>query len=177
MQFFKLITTIYLLAASACAAANFEGEFFEVSDVKVDRVFSGNFSISFTVYDPDPLTNATQECSGSWAYGSNGYPKASYVRPTIQSLDHIANKSPQALCGNSTFGWNMAKFTGYQKFTLGLQHKFSDPSVGEPPYDSVTTYGNAIVNRRNLACEKDGESVTCSQTTDVIEAPIDRVSS
>ena len=71
----------------------------------------------------------------------------------------------------------MASFTGYQRFTLGLQHKFSDPAIGEPPYDSVITYGKAVVNKKNLSCQKDGEKVSCAQKPEVIEAPIYAISS
>lgn len=56
MQFHALLATICFFVASAFAAANVDAELFEVSNLKVDRIFSGNFSISFTVHDPDPLT-------------------------------------------------------------------------------------------------------------------------
>lgn len=82
MHFTTLITTIAVFIASAWAAASVEADHFELSQIKVDRSFSGNFSVSFTVHDPDPLTNATQECSGSWKYGSKGFPQGSYVRPS-----------------------------------------------------------------------------------------------
>lgn len=87
-----------------------------------------------------------------------------------------ANTPRQALCGNSTFGWNMARFNGYQRFDLGLQHLFKDPSLGDPPYDSVITFGTANVNRTNLACENSGEIVSCSQKGGIILGPITRTS-
>lgn len=71
----------------------------------------------------------------------------------------------------------MAELKGFQRFTLGLQHLFSDPSIGEPPFDSVITYGKAVVNKKNLACESIDDRVTCSQTPAVIEAPIYAISS
>lgn len=71
----------------------------------------------------------------------------------------------------------MAEFKGYQRFTLGIQHKFSDPSIGEPPYDSVITYGKGVVNKKNLACQSIDDRVSCTQKPAVIDAPIYAVSS
>lgn len=79
MHFYSVLSTACLFVASVLAAANVEGELFEISNIEVDRVVGGNFSLSFTIYDPDPLTNATQDCTGSWAYGSKSYPQGSYV--------------------------------------------------------------------------------------------------
>lgn len=70
----------------------------------------------------------------------------------------------------------MDSFTGYNRFTLGLQHRFSDPAIGEPPYDRVTTFGRAVVNKKNLACENMDNHVSCTQIPAVIEAPIYAVS-
>jgi len=52
---------------------------FEVTRLKTHIVEGGNTTIEFTVHDPDPLTNATQKCTGAWKTGSNGYPQGSYV--------------------------------------------------------------------------------------------------
>lgn len=71
----------------------------------------------------------------------------------------------------------MASFNGFQKFTLGIQHRFSDPAIGKPPYDSVTTYGDAVVNKQNFLCKKDGENVSCAQKPEIVLAPITKVSS
>lgn len=71
----------------------------------------------------------------------------------------------------------MYSFNGFNRFTLGIQHKFSDPAIGEPPYDSVITYGRAPVKKKNLDCESIDDRVTCSQKPKVIEAPIYAVSS
>lgn len=97
MHFYVFITTVCLFVASAFAAANVQGDLFELSNIQVNRVFSGNFSISFTVYDPDPLTNATQECTGTWAYGTKGYPQGSYVRNPTRNADDNSNPISGAL--------------------------------------------------------------------------------
>ena len=39
----------------------------------------GNVTFSFTVRDPDPLTNATDTCEGEWVTASKGFPTGSYV--------------------------------------------------------------------------------------------------
>lgn len=87
MQVLNLINTLFLLVVSATVTAAFTGEPFEVTNLKVDvdRTEGGDFSVSFTIHDPDPLTDATQTCSKSWEYGSKGYPSGSYVSSSPSS--------------------------------------------------------------------------------------------
>lgn len=70
----------------------------------------------------------------------------------------------------------MASFTGFQRFTIGIEHAFSDPSIGDPPYDSVITFGKAVINKKNLQCQAIDDRVDCAQKPDIIKAPIYAVS-
>jgi hypothetical protein len=89
----------------------FSGNPFQVTDLIIDSVEEGNVSMAFTVFNPDPLANATANCATSWPYGSDGYPKAVY-------------KS----CGNSSMAWHMQDFRNTTDFTLELKDTFKDPT-------------------------------------------------
>jgi len=87
----------------------------EITKIKLHQVHNGNTTIDFTVYDPSPLTNATQECSATWKTGSGGYPSGLY-QP----------------CGNSTFAWEMDSFTSISSFTLAIEHLYEDDAYVTP---------------------------------------------
>ncbi|KAK4505797.1 hypothetical protein PRZ48_003762 [Zasmidium cellare] len=162
MRASSVISSLTLLAATVSTAplvrsraAQASDPPFQVSKLVIDTVENGNTTIKFNVYDPDPLTNATATCSGSWKADTSGNPQTDYE-----------------LCGNSTFAWNFDSFDSIEKFTLGLEHQFKDPSgsVGDPPYDSVINFANAVVNTTYIGCEGVG-NVSCKQKK-AISAPI-----
>ncbi|KAK5134518.1 hypothetical protein LTR08_006435 [Meristemomyces frigidus] len=147
-----------LFAATAFARPAATTPPFEVSHIKVHEANGLNFNttIEFTIHDPDPLTNATSECSYLWATGSNDYPQAQY-----------------APCGNSSFAWNMANYTNINSFVLGLEHVFIDPAVGDYPYNEVTNFGKAIVTAEAFSCNLYGGQADCKQfRNSTIKAPI-----
>lgn len=85
MQFFTAallaISTIVAAAPApipAPAPATVDTSAFEVSNLSIQKV-QGTITISFSVHDPNPLTNATEVCKGSWSAASNDYPKDTYV--------------------------------------------------------------------------------------------------
>jgi hypothetical protein len=106
-----------LLAASTSAAPFsppkklFTGAPFQLLDFLVTRVENANATLSFTIHDPDPLTNATVVCNGTWKYNSMGWPTGAYVPCT----------------SNIAFAWRMSDFNSWTDFTLGVEHSFKDP--------------------------------------------------
>lgn len=129
---------------------------FEITNTKYHQVEGGNTTIAFTVYDPNPLTNATTECTDSWETGSTDYPSGTYLS-----------------CANDTFAWNFDSIQGIGSFVLSIEHAYEDPSVGSPPYDEVITYGKANVTEPSVKCEAMGGQASCEQRPNTtIKAPI-----
>ena len=79
-----------LIAASAHASSDDIVPPFKITALKIRKYAYANVSIVFTVDDPDPLTNSTALCSGSWAVHSKGYPQGSYV------CEHCGKHRPDA---------------------------------------------------------------------------------
>jgi hypothetical protein len=67
-----------LLLGSAIAVPAFTGKPFQITHLSIQEIEGANTTLKFTVHDPDPLTNATQKCTGAWKTGSDGYPQGSY---------------------------------------------------------------------------------------------------
>lgn len=87
MRASSVIGSLTLLAAAVSSAplvrsraAQATDQPFQISKLVIDTVENGNTTIKFNIYDPDPLTNATATCSGSWKAGSTDYPQDTYVR-------------------------------------------------------------------------------------------------
>lgn len=111
MRFSSIVAaTIGLVANIANAAPAFTADALEMTSLSLTRVEGGNATLTFTVHDPDPLSNATTTCSGSWAYGSAAWPTGSYDS-----------------CKDTSFAWNMASYTSWTDFTIGLEHNIKDP--------------------------------------------------
>lgn len=73
-----LLATAFL-ASTISAAPAFTGQPLEMRDLVVGKVMGGNVTISFSVHDPDPLTDAEDTCEGEWRTASKAFPKGSYV--------------------------------------------------------------------------------------------------
>ncbi len=84
---FIAIPAILLFATFASAATQASDAAFIVTELQIRKVAMGNITLDFTVYDPDPLTNATDSCTGSWKAGTDDYPKGSYVRLSSKALE------------------------------------------------------------------------------------------
>jgi hypothetical protein len=121
MQFISLLTAgiaFTLARALALPAAReldiknkqFAGNPFELTDLVVDRVEAANVSMVFTIHNPDPLSNMTSDCTGTWPYGSRGWPSDIY-QP----------------CLNGSFAWHMKDFVSWTQFSLELKDTFKDP--------------------------------------------------
>lgn len=112
MRFSYIAAAVAGMASSLTyAAPTFTANSLQVSDLIVTSVEEGNVTLSFAVYNPDPLTNSTASCSGEWAYGSRAWPSGGYSR-----------------CGNSSFGWNVQSFESWQTFVVGIEDSYIDPS-------------------------------------------------
>jgi hypothetical protein len=121
MQFLNLLTAgIAFITVTAFALPapreldiknmQFAGNPFELTELIVDRVEAANVSMIFTIHNPDPLSNMTSDCTGTWPYGSGGWPSGTY-----QS------------CLNGSFAWHMKEFVSWTAFTLELKDTFRDP--------------------------------------------------
>lgn len=90
MQGFSLLAALSFLTILASAGPMASAVPYHITNIKLDDCTTSNTTLSFNVYDPDPLTNATATCSGSWASGTDGYPKDSYVSPYFTTLFPVA---------------------------------------------------------------------------------------
>lgn len=109
---FFLVTVFALPSPKGFAVQNkqFAGNPFEVTHLTVDRVEASNVTMVFTVHNPDPLSNKTVTCSGTWPYGSGGWPSGKYDS-----------------CSRGTFAWTMKEWTSWTQFSLDLKDTFKDP--------------------------------------------------
>ncbi|KAF1819782.1 uncharacterized protein K489DRAFT_373022 [Dissoconium aciculare CBS 342.82] len=170
MKTTTMLATLVALAATVSAsplkrAVLFTGKAYEITNLKLEDVSRGNVSINFNVHDPDPLTDATGTCSGSWPHGSE-------PRDTFHQRSVSLTTLHQVACDQG-FTWNFESYTNFQNFTLRATHSFRDPSVGEPPYDSVRTYAHAHVDTGVISCDIFGGDINCRQNEGtVIKAPI-----
>ncbi|KAI6881199.1 hypothetical protein KC318_g16630 [Hortaea werneckii] len=152
------LAVIGLCAGLSAAAQLASADAFDITNLSTRQVTGGNTTIEFTIHDPDPLTNATTNCTGTWEEGTDNYPSPGYQT-----------------CTNRTFGWNMDIYSSFTSFTLNVKHTFEDPAVGEYPYNMVTTFGEANITGTPLKCvagTEEGSGWRCEQQVQVIKAPI-----
>jgi hypothetical protein len=94
-----LATLIFLTATASATplkrAALFTGKDYEITKLNLQDNSKGNVTIRFTVHDPDPLTNATALCKGSWPHGSDQYPQDTYVCLRAQCSGHATHDPPR----------------------------------------------------------------------------------
>lgn len=140
---FLLAATLAVFTSASTSALS---EDLQITDLSITKVLGGNVTLHFTVHDPDPLTNATRSCGGTWTTGSKGYPTGAY-----------------AICGHSNFGWNMGAFTSIKNFRLELTHSYIDPAVGQAPYDVITTFSHANITEKNHPCRSKNGQTVCAQ--------------
>lgn len=76
-----LIATFFAAASHAATAA--EAPSYEITGMQIGKMMGGNVTFVFTVYDPDPLTNATSTCQGEWVTASKDFPTGGYVRQSM----------------------------------------------------------------------------------------------
>ncbi|OQN96219.1 hypothetical protein B0A48_17726 [Cryoendolithus antarcticus] len=148
------------LALPSGLSTHFSGDPLTLANLLLVREPTANATLSFSIHDPDPLTNATALCSGAWRYGSKAWPSGSYWS-----------------CSNASIGWNMASWTSWGNFSIGVEHAFQDSSVGKPPYDHVVTFGTAVYDGGLVTCGPRGEGgeVCIQRGGSVVLAPITRV--
>ncbi|KAI7279627.1 hypothetical protein KC345_g5269 [Hortaea werneckii] len=152
------LAVIGFCAGFSAAAQLASASAFDITNLSTHQVTGGNTTIGFTIHDPDPLTNATTTCTGTWEEGSDNYPSPGYQT-----------------CTNTTFGWNMETYSSFTDFTLNVKHTFEDPAVGDYPYNKVTTFGEANITNTPLKCvagTDEGSGWRCEQQAPTIKATI-----
>jgi hypothetical protein len=109
---FLLVTVFALPSPKSFAVQNkqFAGNPFEVTHLTVDRVEASNVTMVFSIHNPDPLSNRTASCTGTWPYGSGGWPSGKYES-----------------CLSGSFAWTMKDWTSWTEFSLDLKDTFKDP--------------------------------------------------
>jgi len=164
MLFFDTLIVI-LLPLTTFASTQFAGKPYLLTTLNAHSVSnssfalpnnttgSSNITVQFTLYDPDPLTNASTPCSATWSVLNGSYPNL------------------WVPCKNQAFGWKFEDWNGVGSFGLAVKHNYKDPrsvlvvgccdmslvaearnSVGQPPYDYVTTFARGSFNSTNLKC-------------------------
>ncbi|EME47916.1 hypothetical protein DOTSEDRAFT_69745 [Dothistroma septosporum NZE10] len=162
MRVTSLVSSLALLGVTSCAhphhrarAAQSGNPDLEITKLIIDRVRNGNTTISFRLYNPDPLSGANATCTSTWVSTTKGNPQGDYE-----------------LCGESKFAWAFDTYNDINNFTLNVEDRFTDPAVGDPPYDQVTVFGIAIFNKTNLVCEAMGDASCGIPNDTIVEAPI-----
>lgn len=108
---FMVATVSALPAAKELDLRNtmFTGNPFELTKLVVDRVADGNVSMAFTMYNPDPSSKMTVNCTGGWPFDSRGWPAGNY-----------------ASCSGGYFGWYISDFVSWTDFSLELKDTFDN---------------------------------------------------
>ncbi|GAB7361915.1 hypothetical protein MBLNU230_g1953t1 [Neophaeotheca triangularis] len=156
-----LLALCGMLFTAVNAAAMFEGKPFEVTQVRITTAMNMT-SFRFTVRDPEPLADESAVCVGTWEAGSTEWEVDGYA-PCL---------------GNTTLAWQMESFNSIRDFTFGIQHSFSDPAIGRPPYDRVKNFARAEFNStmEQALCTPTNDArgnPSCQQLADtIIDAPI-----
>ncbi|KAI9829939.1 MAG: hypothetical protein M1819_005911 [Sarea resinae] len=111
---------------------------------------STNTTISFVFMDPNSNTSA--RCSSSFPATS---PPSTYLP-----------------CSNNTFAWELASFKSVESFTLKLEKRYKDDSVGDE--GDITFFGQTDVAKgANYTCSGNGSSAgeqcsVVSRTTPIL---------
>lgn len=121
----------------------------------------GNNSITFTVHDPDPVTNSSTTCSTSW-------PSDSTAPSTL------------ILCKDPAFQWRIGDDQGKVQqwqsaalFGFSVVHKYQDDSLGPPPYNTRQTFARMDINATNIECTSGVKGKACSlKGGKAVEMPI-----
>ncbi|KAJ9625802.1 hypothetical protein H2203_004565 [Taxawa tesnikishii (nom. ined.)] len=165
MLFRQILSALALSTSMVLAAPAASAEEMLITNIQTHQPSSRsttdkNVTISFTVQNPDPLSGAVTTCSGSWPLNStHGYPTGGYQN-----------------CANSSYAWNFADngFQNIYTFTLQVENVFTDPSVGQPPWDQMTSFAHASISKSNLTCTHHSDNeIACEQPANsTIKAPI-----
>lgn len=138
--------------------------FFIVASVARFRVvaaWSGNFVISNIEASASNTTNSTASTSFAFDFGDEGTPEFS----THCSAEWAVNEKPPTgshPCNNDTFTLEVLgpAFNGLDDLVVSLSHTYYDDSVGNPPYNVLSKFGNLTLNSTtaNYTCSDDGAS-------------------
>jgi len=192
MFFLLKLLAATLIAASAYASSNDTVPPLKITALKIRKHAYANVSIVFAVDDPDPLTNSTALCAGSWAVHSKGYPQGSYVseyrghdRLTARLMLRRSFVATASLHGI----WRAIRVSDHSNWAssipISIQREYSRctdisdrpliayTSVGEAPYDVITNFAKVVVEEPSLECKAHSGVHKCAQGHEtIIEAPI-----
>ncbi|CZT23560.1 uncharacterized protein RCC_09274 [Ramularia collo-cygni] len=145
----RLLTPV-LLAVTASArvigrAGLSDNDSLQISRLLFNDTETGNTTLRFDVYNPDPLSKANTTCSGTWPHDT-AYP-----------VDYT-------LCQDGNFTWRLDEYSGVQSFTLGLTHTYEDPAIGDPPYDTLRVFAMAVMNETVLVLASGNGTTTAMQS-------------
>ncbi|EMF15646.1 uncharacterized protein SEPMUDRAFT_147471 [Sphaerulina musiva SO2202] len=144
MLFMSAISSLALLVSTVAAyplaqaeAVVTENPNLEITSLVVNDTTTGNTLLTFNVTNPEPLANqAVANCTGSWSHEAKDWPSSA------QSLR----------CDNSdTMTWYIDSWTSARDFVIAVQDRYTDPDIGEAPYDRVTVFTKATINATYVA--------------------------
>lgn len=178
MFFRAAFNALALFTAFSSAAPAYKADNFDITHLKTHQPptnasNSQNMTLSFIVYDPNPITNSSALCSGSWPVNGT-YPTGGYVRrrirtfivsliltsyrlhaPTPTSAGTLRTEaSPASLNSPSRLSTAMRTM---RKLPPGLdlnprQHTYASYSVGQYPYNEITNFAKASITSGNVTC-------------------------
>ena len=113
-----------------------------------------NNSISFDFGDQDTPQVGTTNCSAHW------------------SPDSTPSTGSQA-CANSTFTMKILDetYNGLDNFIIELSHTYYDNSVGDPPYNILSKFGNLTLTypgTTNYVCDSDNTACQSKENSTLI---------
>lgn len=97
------LALIGFCAGLSAAAQLASASAFDITNLSTHQVTGGNTTIAFTIHDPDPLTNATTTCTGTWEEGSDNYPSPGYVCHDITPHLFLPPILPSSTSSSSTY--------------------------------------------------------------------------
>ncbi|KAF2395969.1 hypothetical protein EJ06DRAFT_551962 [Trichodelitschia bisporula] len=133
-----LLTLLLTLLPLASSRAVFTSTGYAITTLSsAVRTNTTQTTLMFSVHDSEPVADETTSCGAAWTRLS-GFP-SNWVR-----------------CSNPAFSFYLSKFNSTSTFALEIKHSFKDPSLGDPPFDSATTFARLTVNPTDVVC-KNGE--------------------
>ncbi|CAK1362169.1 hypothetical protein CB0940_02547 [Cercospora beticola] len=156
MLFSAATTAIALLASTVAAVPASltimaDNPNLEISQLVVSSSATGNTLLQFNVKNPEPLAaKGTAVCRGEWDSVKKDWP--------------ISGKALR--CDKSqSVTWYIDSWTDATNFVIAIQDRFKDHSIGEPPYDRMTTFSKATINASVVSYDNQDEKPDASQGT------------
>ncbi|GIZ46681.1 hypothetical protein CKM354_000979900 [Cercospora kikuchii] len=156
MLFSAAATAIALLASAVAAVpaslTNMaDNPNLEISQLVVNSSATGNTLLQFNVKNPEPLAaKSIAVCRGEWNSVKKDWP--------------VSGKALRCEKSQSVTFY-IDSWTDATNFVIAIQDRFKDHSIGEPPYDRMTTFSKATVNSSVVSYDNKDEKPDASQGT------------